>query len=182
MIWLSPRVRAGALALVVPLVLAGCSTEPEPEEAAPSSAPVPVTAQDAVAQLDRYLVERDRALTNRQVDHVSLRAVATDEMLLWVQEQVVGMLQNDVVQTGDYVHTLGDPAADDEGLVIVDCEDRTDVTFTADGEVRDPDYVNPEGDPLRNPVQVEYRMVEDDADGQGVWKVSATQVLWDQSC
>lgn len=176
----SRRTAAAAVAVLL-ITAAGCSEE-TPDETGATPEPVPVTAGDATAQLERYLLERDRALESRTVDYDRLRPVATGDMFIWVQEQVVGMLEGDVVQTGEYVHTLGKPSTREDGLVVVDCEDRTDVTFTAGGEVRDPDYVDPEGEPLRNPVPVEYVLVETGDSGSEVWKVSNTRVLWDQSC
>ena len=39
-------------------------------------------------------------------------------------------------------------------------------------------HTDPNGDPLRNPVPIEYTVVRD----KGAWKVSNSDVKWDQSC
>jgi hypothetical protein len=180
----------GGVALALALTLSGCGdddTDPpkgqetpsETPSPTPTSTPTPKTPEEkASAQLTRYLEVRDIAHRKRTIDFKTLNPVATGEEFLELQEAVVDLTMADVTKTGKYVHTLGEPRNRGREIVITDCEDRTGVTVKVKGKVRTPDYKAPDGNPLRNPAPVEYTLVKD----KGVWKVSESDLLWDQPC
>jgi len=179
----------GGVALALALTLAGCGgddTEPEvpdtrsqPPSPTPTSTPTTKTPEEeAAAQLTRYLAVRDLAHRKRTIDFKTLNPVATGEEFLELQEAVVDMKAADVTKTGSYVHTLGEPRSRGNSIEITDCEDRSGVTVKVKGKVRTPDYTTPDGNPLRNPAPVRYTLVE----GKGPWKVTESDLLWDESC
>lgn len=180
----------GGVALALALALTGCGgddTDPEvketpsqtPSPTTPTASPTPQTPEEeAAAQLAKYLEVRDLAQFKRTIDFKTLNPVATGEEFLELQDTVVDMTQADVTKTGEFVHTLGDPRNRGNSIEITDCEDRSGVTVKVKGKVRTPDYMAPNGKPLRNPVPVKYTLVKD----KGTWKVSESDLLWDQSC
>lgn len=179
----------GGVALAVALTFTGCGgddTEPKvqvtPSQSpspTPTNTPAPKTPEEeAAAQLTKYLDMRDTAYRKRTIDFKTLNPVATGEEFLELQEAVVDMKQADVTKTGSYVHTLGEPRDRGISIEVTDCEDRTGVTVKVKGNVRKPDYTAPDGNPLRNPVPVKYTLVKD----KGTWKVTESDLLWDQSC
>src|SRR5690606_24921967 len=111
-------------------------------------------------------------------DFKRLNRVATGDEFLKIQEAVVTLKRYDIKVTGEYVHTLAEPRRrSDSMILIIDCEDRTDVVErNKDGKKIK--HTDPNGDPLRNPVPIEYTVVRDN----GAWKVSNSDVKWDQSC
>ena len=88
------------------------------------------------------------------------------------------MTMADVTEVGSYVHRIGDPRGRGNSITITDCEDRSEVTVKVRGKVRTPDYKAPDGNPLRDPAPIKYTLVED----EGTWKVSKSDLLWDQPC
>lgn len=179
----------GGVALALALTLSGCgdddtdpSVEKTPSETpspTATSTPTPKTPEEkAAAQLTKYLEVRDTAYEKRTIDFKALNPVATGEEFLELQEAVVDLSMADVTKTGEYVHTLGEPRNRGSEIVITDCEDRTGVAVKVKGKVRTPDYKAPDGKPLRNPAPVEYTLVKD----KSVWKVSESDLLWDQPC
>lgn len=179
----------GGVALALALTLTGCGgddPDPKAEETptetpsqTPTSTPTPKTPEEkAAAQLTKYLEVRDVAQRERTINFKTLNPVATGDEFLELQDTVVDMTQADVTKTGDYVHTLGDPRNRGNSIEITDCEDRSGVTVKVKGKVRTPDYKAPDGNPLRNPVPIEYTLVKD----KGAWKVSESDLVWDQSC
>lgn len=180
----------GGVALALALTLTGCSddgTDPEAEDtptATPSSsptstAPTPKTPEEkAAAQLAMYLEVRDLAYRKRDINFKTLNPVATGEAFLQLQHTVASMMNENVTVTGEYAHTLDEPRNRGTSILIIDCEDRTEVTWRNDGAIRQPDFTDPNGNPLRNPAPVEYTLVKD----KGAWKVSDSDLLWDQPC
>lgn len=179
----------GGVALALALTLSGCGdddTDPKGQETpseAPSptatSSPTPKTPEEkAAAQLTAYLEVRDVAHRKRTIDFKALNPVATGDEFLELQETVVDMTKADVTKTGNYVHTLGEPRDHGSSIEITDCEDRSGVTVKVKGNVRKPDYTAPDGKPLRNPAPVKYTLIKD----KGTWKVSESDLLWDESC
>ncbi|CAI9418227.1 hypothetical protein [Nocardioides sp. T2.26MG-1] len=180
----------GGVALALALALTGCGgddNEPTVQETpsqsqsptAPTSSPTPKTDEEkAAAQLTRYLEVRDLAHRKRTIDFKTLNPVATGDEFLELQETVVGMKKADVTKTGSFVHMLGEPRNRGNSIEITDCEDRSGVTVKVKGNVRKPDYTAPDGNPLRNPVPVKYTLIKD----KGTWKVSESDLLWDESC
>lgn len=180
----------GGVALVLALTLTGCSdegTDPNAEDtptATPSTppasaSPTPKTPKErAAAQLLRYLEVRDKAYRQRDIDFKTLNPVATGNEFLQLQSHVVRMINANVTVTGSYEHTLDEPRDRGKTMLITDCEDRSNVTHRNNGAIRKPDFTDPNGDPLRNPVPIEYTLVLD----KGGWKVSNSDLLWDQSC
>lgn len=179
----------GGVALALALTLTGCGdddTEPEVQETpsqspspTPTSSSTPKTPEEkAAAQLTKYLAVRDLAQRKRTIDFKTLNPVATGDVFLDLQATVVDMMRADVTETGDYVHNLAEPRNRGNSIQITDCEDRSGVTVKVKGKVRNPDYTAPDGKPLRNPAPVNYTLVKD----KGTWKVSESDLLWDQSC
>lgn len=179
----------GGVALALALTLSGCGgDDPDPKaqetpsespSPTPTTTPTPKTPEEkAAAQLTKYLEVRDLAQIKRTIDFKTLNPVATGDEFLELQDTVVDMTQADVTKTGEYVHTLGDPRERGSSIEITDCEDRSGVTVKVKGKVRTPDYMAPDGKPLRNPVPIKYTLVKD----KGSWKVSESDLLWDQPC
>ena len=189
----------GGVALAFALTLTGCSddgTDPNAEDtptATPSTptsttptstpptstSPTPKTPEEkAGAQLQRYLAVRDRAYRARDINFKTLNPVATGEEFLQLQHTVASMMNESVTVAGQYVHTLDAPRNRGNSILIIDCEDRSNVTWKNDGAIRQPDFTDPNGNPLRNPAPVEYTLVED----KGAWKVSDSDLLWDRPC
>jgi len=180
----------GGVALALALALTGCGgddNEPtvqetpsqSPSPTTPTASPTPKTPEEkAAAQLTKYLEVRDLAQRKRTIDFKTLNPVATGDVFLDLQETVVNMKMGDVTETGSYVHTLGEPRNRGNSIEITDCEDRSGVTVKVKGKARVPDYTAPDGKPLRNPAPVKYTLVKD----KGTWKVSESDLLWDQPC
>lgn len=179
----------GGVALALALTLTGCSddgTDPEAEDtpsATPTSeptspSPTPKTPEEkAAAQLEEYLEVRDDFYRAATIDFKRLNKVATGDEFLQIQAAVADIDQYDIKVTGEYAHTLAEPRNRGAEIRIIDCEDRTGVTErNKDG--KDIKRNDPNGNPLRNPVPVEYTLVRD----KGAWKVSNSDVKWDQSC
>ena len=179
----------GGVALALALTLTGCSddgTDPEAEDtptATPSSsptstAPTPQTPEEkAAAQLAMYLEVRDLAYRKRDINFKALNPVATGEEFLQLQHTVASMMNENVTVTGEYAHTLDEPRNRGTSILIIDCEDRTGVKRTKDGKPV-PEQKDPEGNPLRNPVPIEYELVLE----KGRWLVTSSNVLWDEPC
>ncbi len=180
----------GGVALALALALTGCSddgTDPDatdtptatPSETPTSASPTPTTPEEkAAAQLATYLEVRHLAYRKRDIDFKALNSVATGDEFVQLQHVVATMTNENVTVTGRYVHKLAEPRNRGNEILIVDCEDRSAATWKNDGAVRQPDFTDPNGDPLRNPAPVEYTLVKD----KGAWKVSDSDLLWDQSC
>jgi ABC-type transporter MlaC component len=178
----------GGVALALALTLTGCAgddTEPRVQDTpsqspspTPTSTPTPKTPEEkAAAQLTKYLDVRDDFYRAATIDFKRLNEVATGDEFLQVQAAVADIDQYDIKVTGKYVHTLAAPRNRGAEIRIIDCEDRTGVTERSkDG--KDITRNDPNGNPLRNPVPVEYTVVRD----KGAWKVSNSDVKWDQSC
>jgi len=179
----------GGVALALALTLSGCGdddTDPEPQKApseTPSptatSTPTPKTPEEkAAAQLTKYLDVRDDAFRAATIEFKRLNQVATGREFLNVQQNVSGIERSGSKVTGEYVHTLSEPRQRADDLILItDCEDRTGVKRTKDGKPV-PEQKNPEGNPLRNPVPIEYELVLE----KGRWLVASSNVLWDEPC
>lgn len=180
----------GGVALALALALAGCGgddNDPEvketpsqsPSPTTPTSSPTPKTDEEkAAAQLTKYLDVRDDAFRAATIDFKRLNPVATGREFLNVQQNVSGIERSGSKVTGEYVHTLGEPGRrSDSMILIIDCEDRTGVKRTKDGKPV-PEQKDPEGNPLRNPVPIEYELVLE----KGRWLVASSNVLWDEPC
>jgi hypothetical protein len=179
----------GGVALALALTLTGCGgddNEPKVQDTpspspspTPTSTPTPKTPEEKAAdQLTKYLDVRDLAYRKRDINFKTLNPVATGDEFLQLQHVVASMMNENVTVTGQYGHTLADPRNRGASILIIDCEDRSNVTWKNDGAVRQPDFTNPNGDPLRNPAPVDYTLVKD----KGAWKVSDSDLLWDQPC
>mgnify|MGYP005994022537 FL=1 len=180
----------GGVALALALALTGCGgddNEPtvqetpsqSPSPTTPTASPTPKTDEEkAAAQLTKYLEARDDFYRAVTIDFKRLNPVATGDEFLKIQEDVVTLKRYDIKVTGEYVHTLAEPSRrSDSMILIIDCEDRRDVVErNKDGKKIK--HTDPNGDPLRNPVPIEYTVVRD----KGAWKVSNSDVKWDQSC
>jgi hypothetical protein len=178
------------VALALALALAGCGgDDPDPNsQETPSQSPTPTRTttpptpktpeEKAAAQLTKYLQARDDFHRAVAIDFKRLNPVAAGDEFLEVQESVIDMKKADVTKIGRYVHTLGDPRNRGSSIEITDCEDRSGVTVKVKGKVRTPDYTAPDGKPLRNPVPVKYTLIEN----KGTWKVSESDLLWNESC
>jgi hypothetical protein len=180
----------GGVALALALTLTGCGdddTEPKgqetpsetPSPSTPTSTPTPKTPEEkAAAQLTKYLDARDDFYREVTIDFKRLNPVATGDEFLQIQAAVVDLKRYDIKVTGEYVHTLAEPRRrTDSTFLITDCEDRTGVVErNKDG--KQIKHKAPDGNPLRNPVPVEYTVVLD----KGTWKVSNSDIKWDQSC
>jgi len=184
-----------ALALALAKTLTGCSdddTDPSVTDtpsvtATPSESPSPTPTstptsktpeQKAAAQLTKYLKVRDLAYRKHDINFKTLNPVATGEEFLQLQHIVANMMNENVTVTGEYAHALDEPRNRGNEMLIVDCEDRAKVIWKNDGVIRRPDFTDPKGNPLRNPAPVEYTLVKD----KGAWKVSDSDLLWDQPC
>lgn len=179
----------GGVALALALTLSGCGdddTDPEPQKTpseTPSptatSTPTPKTPEEkAAAQLTKYLDVRDDAFRAATIEFKRLNKVATGREFLNVQQNVSGIERSGSKVTGEYVHTLSEPRQRADDLILItDCEDRTGVKRTKDGKPV-PEQKDPEGNPLRNPVPIEYELVLEN----GRWLVASSNVLWDEPC
>lgn len=179
----------GGVALSLALALTGCAgddTEPRVQDTpsqspspTPTSTPTLKTPEEKAAdQLAKYLDVRDLAYRKRDINFRTLNPVATGDEFLQLQHVVASMMNENVTVTGQSRHTLTEPRNRGASILIIDCEDRSNVTWKNDGAVRQPDFTNPKGDPLRNPAPVEYTLVKD----EGAWKVSDSDLLWDKPC
>lgn len=181
----------GGVALALALTLTGCSDDgsDDPDatdtptatrsETPTSALPTPETPEaKAAAQLEAYLDVRDDAFRAATIEFKRLNKVATGREFLNVQQNVSGIERSGSKVTGEYVHTLGEPRQRTADLIlIIDCEDRTGVKRTKDGNPV-PEQKDPEGNPLRNPVPIEYELVME----KGRWLVASSDVLWDEPC
>ncbi|KRF05446.1 hypothetical protein ASG88_21040 [Nocardioides sp. Soil777] len=179
----------GGVALALALTLTGCSddsTDPEAEdtptatrtETPTSASPTPMTPEEkAAAQLITYLEVRDDALRAATIDFKRLNKVATGQEFLNLQQNVSGIERSGSKVTGEYVHLLDEPRDRGSQVFITDCEDRSGVERTKDGKPV-PEPKDPEGNPLRNPVPIEYELIKQ----KGRWLVNSSNVLWDKSC
>lgn len=179
----------GGVALALALILTGCGdddTDPKAQETpsespspTPTSTPTPKTPEEkAAAQLTGYLQARDDFYRAATIDFKRLNKVATGDEFLQVQAAVADLDLYNIKVTGQYGHTLAEPRRRSDSMIIItDCEDRKDVVErNKDGKrVK---HKDPNGDPLRNPLPVEYTLIKD----KGAWKVSNSDVKWDQSC
>ena len=121
---------------------------------------------------------RDDALRAATIDFKRLNKVATGQEFLNLQQNVSGIERSGSKVAGEYVHTLDEPRQRADNMItITDCEDRTGVQRTKDGKPV-PEPKDPEGNPLRNPVPVDYELVKE----KGRWLVNSSNVLWDESC
>lgn len=176
--------------VVLALALTACSdpdTEPnsqetptaEPSASATRASPTPKTPLEKAAnQLTSYLDARDDFYRAGKIDFKRLNKVAADDEYLQVQAAVIDLDQYDIEVNGQYVHTLSEPRPRSDSMIIItDCEDRTGVTErNKDGKRIE--HTDPNGDPLRNPVPVEYTLVLN----KGAWKVADSDIKWDQRC
>ena len=173
----------GGVALALALTLTGCSddgTDPDATETLPPRHQQPTPTSALAHAEDRRgegrspaadLPRRPRRRVPRSGPSTSrrLNPVATGEEFLELQETVVDMTRANVTKTGEYVHTLGGARATAaSSIVITDCEDRTGVTVKVKGKVRTPDYKEPDGNPLRNPVPVEVHARQGQGRMEGV--------------
>lgn len=185
---------AGGAALALALTLMGCSDDgtgssaedtssatptKTPTSTSPTPTPTPTTAvEKATGQLVEYLNVRDQAYRQRKIDFKKLNRVSTGDAFLQLQSQVAGLRNGNVTVSGQYVHALDGPRERGNSILITDCEDRADVVHKVDGAIRSPDFTDPNGNPLRNPAPVAYTLVKD----EGVWKVTDSDLKWDQPC
>ena len=179
----------GGVALALALALTGCGgddNEPTVQETpsqspspTPTASPTPKTPEEkAAAQLTKYLDVSDDAFRAATIDFKRLNPVATGREFLNVQQNVSGIERSGSKVTGEYVHTLDEPRRrSDSMILIIDCENRTGVKRTKDGKPV-PEQKDPEGNPLRNPVPIEYELVLE----KGRWLVASSNVLWDEPC
>lgn len=182
-----------ALVLALALTLTACSNDgPDPEaEDTPTSAqstsstpptsapPAPkAPGERAAAQLTSYLDLRDDFYRAATIRFKRLNEVATGDEFLQIQAAVADLDQYDIKVTGQYTHTLDEPRRrSDSMFIITDCEDRSGVTERNKGGKRIK-HTDPSGGPLRDPVPVEYTVSLD----KGAWKVSDSDIRWNQSC
>lgn len=180
----------GGMALGLALTVTSCTdggTDPQVQEDTPSASatepstatPTPSTPEEEAGDaLTRYLDVRDDSYRAAAIELKLLNKVATGDVFLQIQAQVADLDQYDIKVTGQYVHTLGEPRRrSDSMFFLTDCEDRSGVSErNKDGERIK--HKDPNGDPLRNPVPVEYTLVLD----KGAWKVSDSDMKWDRPC
>lgn len=183
----------GGVALVLALTVTSCSDETSdpdtretpsatpsttPATALPTSTPTPKTdVEKAAARLQEYLKVRDAAYRDGEIDLKVLDTVATGDEYLRLQAQVLDIVKYDLSVRGRYEHALDEARARGDGILIIDCEDRSSV------DERNPDgsvikRKDPNGGLLRNPVPVEYELVKP----KSQWLVTSSDVLWDQPC
>ncbi len=179
----------GGVVLALTLTLTGCSDNGNDSDAQDtptatsltptSSPPTPKTPEEkAAAQLTHYLDVRDEFYRAATIEFKRLNRVATGDEFLQIQATVADMDQYHIKVTGQYVHTLGEPRRrSDAKFIFLDCEDRAGVTERNKAGKRIK-HSDPNGDPLRNPVAIEYTLVRDG----GAWKVSTSDIKWDQPC
>lgn len=174
-------------AVLFTLSAAGCGgdepsasdpTTPPPSSSPTASATKPATPEEkALAQLVAYLDVRDDALRAATIDFKRLNKVATGREFLNLQQNVSGIETSGSKVAGEYVHTLGEPTDRGASIRITDCEDRGGVKRTKNGKPV-PDAVDPEGNPLRNPLPIDYELVKK----KGRWLVSSKNIRWDEPC
>ena len=180
----------GGVALALALTLTACSddgTDPNAEDtptATPSTTPTstpptPKTPEQRAAEaLTNYLDVRDDALRAATIDFKRLNKVATGREFLNIQQNVGALESSGTKVTGEYVHTLDEPRRRTGAMVVItDCEDRSDVERRRQGKAVPPP-VDPEGNPLKNPLPIDYEVVKE----KGRWLVSKSDVRWDERC
>ncbi|MGL5825271.1 MAG: hypothetical protein ACRCYU_10715 [Nocardioides sp.] len=189
---MNPSTLLIAATLALAVTLTGCTnSEDDPPETndtptatptspAPTSAsPTPKTPEErATDQLTRYLDLRDDAYRTAKLNLKQLAKVATGKQYLLVQQYVAATKSSGTKETGDYVHTLGAPNQRNETTIrITDCEDRSGVERRRKGKDIPPPK-DPEGNPLRNPLPIDYELVKQ----KGRWLVSNSNTRWDEKC
>lgn len=179
----------GVALLLVVATATSCSDEPDaapdPDptptstRSTPTSTPTPKTDEEkAAAQLTTYLDVRDDFYRQATIDFKRLNPVATGREFLNVQQHVSAIERSGGKVTGEYVHTLGEPRDRGAYILIIDCEDRSGVVNTNKEGKPVPEPKDPEGNPLRNPIPIEYKLVKE----KGRWLVSEANWLWDEPC
>ena len=180
----------GGVVLALALTLTACSddgTDPDAEDTptatastTPTSAPpTPKTPEEkAAAALTSYLDVRDDAFRAATIEFKRLNKVATGREFLNIQQNVGALESSRTKVTGEYVHTLDEPRRrTDTTFIITDCEDRSGVERRRQGKAVPPP-VDPEGNPLGNPLPIDYEVVRE----KGRWLVSNSDVQWDEKC
>jgi len=180
----------GGVALALALTLTACSddgTDPDAQDtptATPSTTPTstpptPIAPEEkAATALTNYLDVRDDALRAATIDFKRLNKVATGREFLNIQQNVGALESSSTKVTGEYVHSVGEPRrGTDSAFIITDCEDRSGVERRRQGKPVPPP-VDPEGNPLRNPLPIDYEVVK----VKGRWLVSNADVQWDEQC
>lgn len=181
------RTVGATIAVLVTLAAAGCGGDDDPPASdpttpPPSSSPTPSATEPAtpeekaLAQLMAYLDVRDDALRAATIDFKRLSRVATGREFLNIQQNVSAVETSGSKVTGNYVHTIGEPNDRGAYVLITDCEDRSAVKRTKNG--RPVPESDPEGKPLRNPLPIDYELVETN----GRWLVARSNIRWDESC
>lgn len=184
------RSALGGVALLLIIATAtSCSDDPEtapdpdpspsntPSSSAPPTAEPSTPGEEALVQLEAYLDVRDDALRAAKIDFKRLNQVATGKEFLSIQQIVSATERSGSKFSGQYVHTLGEPADRGASVRITDCEDRSGIEQTKDGKPV-PDPVGPDGKTVPNPLPIDYTLVKE----KGRWLVSEKNGRLDESC